>query len=414
MFRCLAEETTVRQRVSEAEFVMMMALLSTVTALAVDMLLPGFGPMRESFGLEPESTALSLTITVFFVGFGVGNLIYGPLSDAWGRRPVLLGSLALYGLAALAAAAAPTLNWLLLARFVWGVGAGGPRVVSQAVVRDRFSGSAMARVMSMIQAAFFVGPVLAPLLGATLVTIGGWRWIMGFGAVSATVAGLWSLRLVESLAPARRRTLSMRSVIEGFGLVLGNRRTTLVALSITFISGSFYSFLGTTEYVFSRIYGNGGWFVPYFSMMAVVLGIISIGVTRVLKRVDTSRVVVVAAIGFVACALTSALMTVIWGGSPPFPVWLGLFSLNNAFAVVLFPSGISLALEPMGAVAGTAASAIGAVTAAAGAGLSAITDHRLEDSVVPLVTAYSLYGTIALVVLLVALGQPLSASDDSE
>ena len=149
----------------EREFVLFIALVSAMSALAIDILLPAFEDMRPAFGLDDDSTRLSLTVTLFLMGAGVGNLFYGPIADAVGRKPTLAGSMTLYGVAALAAALAPSLGVLYASRFVWGFASAGSRTLTQAIVRDRFAGTAMARVMTLVQTAFFLAPILAPVLG---------------------------------------------------------------------------------------------------------------------------------------------------------------------------------------------------------------------------------------------------------
>lgn len=403
------EPTGPERRVGETEFVLLMALTSALTALAIDMLLPGFSGMREAFGLEPDSTDLAATITLFFVGNGIGNLIYGPMADAWGRKPVLVASLGLYGAAALAATLAPNLTVLLIARFVWGVGAGGPRVLTQAIVRDRFSGDAMARVMSLVQAAFFIGPVAAPLLGAGLVALGSWRWVMAFGVISAVITAIWSLRLQETLPVERRRPLSLRAVTGAVRIVLGHRATLLFSLSLMFISGAFFSFLSSSELIFEDVFGHGDWFVAYFSTMALLLGIMSLGINRLLRRISAGRITATAGAGMIMFSAARAVLAQATDGVPPFWIWVILFTLSNFCAVAMFPSLNSLALEPMGDLAGTAASVIGFLTSIGGAILATITDRRLGGTVAPLAFGYLLYSVIAYCCQLIALRRPSSA-----
>ncbi len=389
-----------------------MALISALTALAIDMLLPGFSGMREAFGLAPDATDLAATITIFFVGNGIGNLIYGPMADAWGRKPVLVASLALYGLAALAATLAPNLTVLLAARFLWGIGAGGPRVLTQAIVRDRFSGDAMARVMSMVQAAFFVGPIAAPLLGAGLVAIGSWRWVMAFGVVSALTTAIWSLRLQETLPVERRRRLTPRAITGSVRTVLGHRATLLFSLSLMFISGAFFSFLSSSELIFEDVFGRGDWFVAYFSIMALLLGFMSLGINRLLRRMSAGRITVVAGAGMIVFSAARVILAHSTDGVPPFWIWVVLFTLSNFCVVAMFPSLNSLALEPMGDLAGTAASVIGFLTSIGGAALATITDRRLGGTVGPLALGYLLYSAIGYGCQLMALRKSSTTAAD--
>ena len=265
----LAAVNRPEHRMGEREFVLFMALVAAMSALAIDILLPAFVEMRPAFGLDDDATDLSLTITLFLMGTGVGNLFYGPIADAVGRKPTLAGGMALYGAAALTCALAPSLGVLYASRFVWGFASGGSRTLTQAIVRDRFAGTAMARVMTLIQVAFMIAPILAPVLGKVLVEVGSWRWVMAFCAVIALAVLAWSVRLAETLDPDHRRRLSVGPVLAAFRSVIGNRTSLGYTLMVTFGFGAFLSFLASTELIFSEVYGRPGWFVPYFSAFGV-------------------------------------------------------------------------------------------------------------------------------------------------
>ena len=380
----------------EREFILFMALVSAMAALAVDMPLPAFEQMRAAFGLAPDATDLALTMTLFFMGMAVGTLFYGPISDTVGRKRVLLASMVLYGGAALVAALAPSLPVLYASRFAWGLAAAGPRTLSQAIVRDRFAGTAMARVMTLIQAAFFIGPIIAPVLGKALVEIGSWRWVMAFGIFSALAVTLWSLRMGETLAREARRSMQLGAVIIGFRTVLQNRVATGYMLANTFAFAAFYSFLASTELIFSSVYGRPGWFVPYFTTMSVVSALVALGVNRVLRSIEARRMALAAGMAYSAVSAALLGVTVAGDGVPPLLLWLVLFSLANSCHTAFFPTGISLALEPMGALAGTAASVIVFSTSLLGSLLASFTDRAIDDTVMPISVAYLGYSLIAL------------------
>ena len=383
-------------RMGEREFVLFMALLSAMTALAIDMLLPAFEEMRPVFGLDDDSPRLALTVTLFLMGAGIGNLFYGPIADAMGRKPTLTGSMVLYGLAALSAAFAPSLGVLYISRFVWGVASAGSRTLTQAIVRDRFAGTAMARVMTLVQTAFFLAPIIAPVLGKGLVEIGSWRWVMAFGVVTALLVLGWSLRLGETLDPANRRPLRLGPVLAGFRSVLRNRTALGYTLTVTFGFGAFLSFLGSTELIFANVYARPGWFVPYFSAVGVLAALVALGSNRLLHTVRASQMALGASMAFsTACAALFAA-TAAGGGLPPFMVWLVLFSLANACHVAVFPTAMSLALEPMGEMAGTAAGVLGFSASLGGSLLASFTDRAIDDSVMPIGIAYLAYSSIAL------------------
>jgi len=383
-------------RMGEREFILFMALVSAMAALAIDMPLPAFEQMRAAFGLAPDATDLALTMTLFFMGMAAGTLFYGPISDTVGRKRVLLASMVLYGGAALVAALAPSLPVLYASRFAWGLAAAGPRTLSQAIVRDRFAGTAMARVMALIQAAFFIGPIIAPVLGKALVEIGSWRWVMAFGIFSALAVTLWSLRLGETLAHQHRRELQLGAVAVGFRTVVRNRTALGYTLANTFAFAAFYSFLASTELIFSAVYGQPEWFVPYFTAMSVAAALTALGNNRLLRSIDARRVALMAGSAYSAVSAALLGVAIAGDGVPPLLLWLVLFSSANCCHTAFFPTSISLALEPMGRLAGTAASVIVFSTSMLGSLLASFTDRAIDDTVMPISVAYLGYSLVSL------------------
>ena len=383
-------------RMGRWEFVLYMGMLTSLSALAIDITLPAFEEMRPAFGLDEDSTALALTVTLFLMGAGLGNLFYGPVADAVGRKATLAGSLVLYAAAALAAALAPSLEVLYASRFVWGFAAAGSRTLRQAIVRDRFVGTAMARVMALIQTVFFIAPILAPVVGKVLVELGSWRWVMAFCAVPGLTLLAWSLRLDETLDPAHRRPLRPGAVMAGFRHVVGNRVSLGYTLSVTFSFGAFLSYLGSTELVFGDVYGRSELFVPYMSASGVIAAAVALASNRVLHRAEAHQLALGAGSAYAAASAALFAVTVASGGVPALAVWLVPFSLANALHVAVFPSVMSLALEPMGEMAGTAASVLGFSTWMLGGLLASFTDSAVDGSVMPIGVAYLTYSCAAL------------------
>jgi len=373
-----------------------MAMVSASIALAIDMLLPAMGAMRPAFDLPDDSSRLSLTITLFFLGSGVGNLVYGPLSDALGRKPVLVISLSMYGIAAVVSALAPTLAVLFAARFVWGLAAAGPRTLTQAIVRDRYSGDAMARIMSLIQTAFFLGPVIAPIMGKAIVELTSWRWVLGFGAVIACVALLWSTRLEETLSDDHRRPLQFRSVLDGFKAVLANKVTLGYAVSVTFTFGAFFSYLSSSELIFSDVLNKPGWFVPSFSLMSAVMAMVALSISRILRVVPARNLALAGSIGFATVGALFLLVALITDGRPNPVVFIAIIVAATTCNVVGFPTTNSLALEPMGAVAGTASAVIGFISSAFGGILAQIINRAIDGTVTPMALGFAVYGLFGL------------------
>ena len=382
--------------VGDREFIFLMALISATSALAVDMLLPAFSDMRAHFNLNADSTRLSLTITLFLFGTGVGNLFYGPATDALGRKPILLAGMALYATAAAVSALAPSLTVLYLARFVWGFAAAGPRVLTQAIVRDQFAGQAMARVMTLIQTVFFIAPVVGPVLGKGLVDVGSWRWPLAFGVFTGVAVIVWSVRLEETLASEDRRPLKLGASLQGFKLVVQNRIAFGYAMSVTFAFSAFFTFLASTELMFEDIFDKKSWFVPYFSIMGLLMALTALTTNRLLRRITARNLALGAGFSYSTVALLMLIVTLSTDGLPPFPVWVAIFTIMNLCHTAYFPTAISLALEPMGELAGTASAVVGFMMSLGGGALAALVDRSIEGTVTPVAIGYLVYSAAAL------------------
>jgi len=284
---------------------------------------------------------------------------------------------------------------------LWGIGCAAPRTISQAMIRDRFEGDDMARVMAIVQTIFFAGPVLAPVLGDLLVRGGGsWRLTMLFGLVIAIVIWLWSFRIPESLDSGNQRELSFSGTKQGLRVVFENRTTIGYALTLLFSGGAFYSFLSSSELIISEIFKKPTWFVPYFSITMGVMAAVALTGSRVVSQIGARRLghgALAFQMGVSLLMLTLALST---DGVPPVGLWMVLMTAQIAAMVVMMPTMTTLALEPMGALAGTAASTIGFITLAIGALLGAIIDRQITSTVTPLAVGYALYTSLAVVVVL--------------
>lgn len=384
----------------DREFIVFLGIVSAMAALAIDTILPAFGQMRETFDLAPDSTSLSLTITLFFLGNGMGFFVYGPMSDSIGRRRVLQLSLALYALASFVGAFAPTLTILYLSRFVWGFASGGPRIISQAIVRDRWSGQEMARVMTLIQTFFYIGPIFGPIVGRGLVEIGSWRWVFVFGTMVALALILWSGRLPETLAPDNQRQFDLRTTLQGMGIAARNPVTRSYGLAIAVGFGAFYSFLASSELLISDVFGRPNWFVPMFITLSLLMAMVAFMVNRLLKRVAAADLVLAAGSSFVVASCLALVIAIATNGTPAIGLFLPVFAWAVLSHAAMFPTATSLALNPMGALAGTAAAALGASISFLGAFLASFIDRALAGSVTPMAVGFLAYSTGALVLQL--------------
>jgi len=403
-----------RGSLGQREFVAFMALLSAASAIAIDTILPAFGEMRDAFGLDPESTRLSLTITLFFLGTGVGLFVAGPLADAVGRRKVLVLSLSLYGLGAIGAALAPNLAVLYLSRFVWGFAAAGPRILSQAILRDRFDGQELARAMTLVMTFFYIAPVLGPVVGKGILELGGWRWVFGSCALLAVGLIGWGTRLPETLDPANRRPFSPGATAEGLRRAAANPVTRSYGLAVVFGFGAFYAFLGSIELIVSDIYDRPGIFVWIFALFSSGMGLMAFVANRALRRVRAQDWTLGAGIVFlVASAGLLAVTSLAGDGRPPLALFIVLFGAATLGFAAVFPTANSIALHPMGALAGTAAAGLGAATTIISALLASLIDRSIDGSITPLAVGYTVYAAASLACQLVGRRQLVAAGQES-
>ena len=382
------------------EFTALLAMSMALAAIGIDMMLPAFGAIRDSLGLPESSTAVSGIVTAYFLGLALGQLVYGPLADRFGRRSVLYGGYAIYGIGALAGVFAPTLPLILASRFVWGLGAAGPRVITLAVVRDRYEGEAMSRAMSFIMAVFILVPVVAPTLGSVVVAVASWRWLFGICVAAVVAMSVWAVRLPETLAPEHRLELRFGRLVRAARHVASNRRTVGYTLAMTSLYGVFTSYLGSAEIIFKQTFGQTDTFPFIFGGLAAFIGLAMVVNARVVDRVGTMRLAHGILIAYVVGALGLTVLTLATGGTPPlwmFLVGLALMLMSHG---LLIPNFNTVAMGPMASVAGTASSVIGAVQIAVGALLGSLLDRAYDGTVRPLALGFLGYGIIALGIVL--------------
>jgi DHA1 family bicyclomycin/chloramphenicol resistance-like MFS transporter len=373
---------------SESGLVVLLAMTMSLTALGVDLLLPAFPALRVELGLDPSSTEISGFITAYFVGLAVGQLTLGPLSDRYGRKPLLTVGIVIYILGAVLSSLAPSLTLLFAARFVWGVGAAGGRVLSLAIVRDRFSGARMARMMSSIMAVFIIVPMIAPTLGAVTLRFVTWHQLVGLNVVAALII-LTSLRqLEETLPPASRRSLRAGELSAALARILRHPHSGPLVLAQAVLFGGFSSYLATSEIVYGEVFGRPRSFPLLFGGMALVMGVAAVANGRLVERYGLPAMLR-ATVGIYSLS-SVILLGVVWssGGRPP--LWLYLIVLAAVLCshAMTIPNMTSSVMEPMGDIAGLASAITGAVLIGGGALLGSFIDRAYDGTVLPLALAF--------------------------
>jgi len=389
-----------RRPLSTPEFIALIAMLFSIIAFSIDAMLPAMPQIVAALSPEAPNRA-ALIITSFVFGMGVGTLFAGPLSDAFGRRGIILGGIAVYCAGAALAWVAPTLELALAGRVIQGLGAAGPRVVSVAIVRDLYAGRQMARIMSFIFLVFTLVPALAPSIGAVIIAVTGWRGIFAAFIVFAVLGAFWLwLRQPETLPPEARRPFNTRAVLRDVREVLSNRIVRLTTLAQTFAMGCLFAVLSTTQQVFDQSFGKGAEFHFWFAAIALLAATASLVNARLVVRLGMRRMVRGALLGQLAFGIAFLALSQI-----PLPAAVQFWAYFLWNSSVFFMVGLTLgnlnaiALEPMGHMAGTTASVVGALATVGSVALAVPLALQFDGTPLPIALGVSGFVVLALMVM---------------
>lgn len=385
---------------SRVEFIALLAALMSLNALAIDIMLPALPYMGEALGISHENER-QFVVGAYMLGFGLAQLAFGPISDRFGRRAPLLAGIGIYIVCALAAVFAPDFTTLLVLRCLQGIGAASTRVITTSVVRDRYSGRDMAEIMSLTFMVFMAIPIIAPSIGQVLLLSGPWSHIFYFMAGLATLFGLWAwFRLPETLPPERRRPLSFSSVVGGFGAVFGNRVAMCYGVAGTLLFGGMFGFISSSQQIFVDIYGLGAAFPIAFAAMAGLMAVSAFLNSRMVQRYGMRRLSHLAILVYISVSL-------IWlgfslAGFLPFWLFFLLLVIIQFFFGWAASNMNALSMEPLGAVAGTAAAVFGFTQTVGGVIIGTIIGQQFNGTVIPLAAGYFILGSLTLGCVLIA------------
>jgi DHA1 family bicyclomycin/chloramphenicol resistance-like MFS transporter len=380
------------------EFVVLMAGLMSLNALAIDAMVPALPAIGDALGVADENSR-QLVVSLYVLGFGFTQIIYGPLSDRFGRKPVLGISLVLYVGCALACWAAPSFTLLLAARMAQGGAAASTRVLVVSIVRDRFEGPRMARIMSLAFLVFLLIPMLAPLFGQLTLLFASWRAIFFGLATGGAVMLAWSLiRLPETLHPEYRRPLDPRTIWDGAWQTLSNRQSLGYTFAFTLMMASLMGYINSIQQIVFDIFRRPELIAATFAGVALPMAFTSWLNSRIVERVGTRRVAHTGLALFTLSA-TIHLAIVLTRGEG---LWLFIALQGTTMACFGLASANfgALAMQPLGHVAGTASSVQGTIGTIGGALLGLLVGQSFDGSLVPMVGAFAAFGTVGLLILL--------------
>lgn len=380
------------------EFVAFVALSLVVGAVAVDLVLPALLPIGHEFGLTGTNPSQAV-IAVFLLGVGFPQLVLGPLSDCYGRRPVLIAGLLIFLAGSVLGAVAPDFPTLLAARLLQGIGAGAQRVVTFSIVRDHHSGAQMARVMSLAMSVVLLEPIVAPMLGQLILLMGSWRWLMAAVGLVAACMLVWVvLRLEESVPGGPRGAVPLRAVLADYRTVVRTREAILSMLVCGLVMGAHLGFLSSAQAIFQITFGAGLGFTLLLAAVSLAMSVASLANARLARHIGNAvliRRTLLGVVGINAAALALAVTRDL-----PLPLFLVVQACNMFAFGLLLPNLTAMSMNPLGHIAGTASSMYGFVSTTVGAVLGGIIGQCFDGSVRPLFAAYVLLGLAGLAAMM--------------
>lgn len=386
-------------RTPTIEYIILIALLSSVVALGTDIMLPGLTIIGNDLSVADPNHVHYIVMTFFF-GLAIGQLLVGPLSDSFGRKPVVYAGFALFVAGCAISLFAETWTAMLVGRALQGLGAAS-RIVTIALVRDEYSGRPMARIMSIVFAVFILVPMIAPAIGQVLIYIGGWRMTFIGLAVFALALAIWfGLRQPETLALENRRSIRAGVILSGYKEVMFSRIAFGYTLAAGLIFGAFMGYLGSAQQIFREVFGVGDLFAIYFAVAAAAIGSASLLNAKLVMQLGMFRLSVWALV--VASGTSILFLTVLLGmsGIPPLPLFMAWLLIVFFCMGIVFANLNALAMEPMGHIAGLAAAFVGAVSTFISLPFASYIGSAFNGTVYPLVIAFAVLGVASCATIL--------------
>ncbi len=383
------------------EFIAIIAIMMALTGLSIDMMLPALSAIGEAYGLS-DPNQRQLVVTSYVLGFSVGQLTFGPLSDAYGRKPMLFLGLCLFAIATLGTVLAGDFDTLLVARLVQGFGCGAPRVIAIAVVRDLYGGRRMARVMSFVLMVFIIVPVLAPSLGEGFMLLGHWQWIfLSLLAISLLLLLATMLRLPETCPPEARAPFSLRWLLGALREIVTERQTLGYTVATGFVFGCLLSYITSAQQIFVDVYKLGSLFPVVFGSISAALALAGGTNAHFVQRIGMRRLSHGALVGFLLASLLNLASTILLPQPPPLALFSALLALTFFCFGFVMPNFNALAMEPLQRIAGTGSSFFGFFTTASAAILGWAVGQQFDGTVMPLTAGYTLLSAVSLGIVFV-------------
>ncbi|WP_438863181.1 multidrug effflux MFS transporter [Neptunicella sp.] len=384
------------------EFVALMAFMTSLVALSIDAMLPALNQIGQALGTDdPHQT--HLIVSLFFFGMAIGQLFYGPFSDSKGRRAAVLSGIIIFAIGSVICLFATSLTMLLVGRVIQAFGVSGPRVATLALIRDQYQGDAMARVMSFIMMVFILVPMIAPIIGQTVLEFFHWRHIFSLFLLIALVIGVWFFkRQPETLPIQRRQPFSWNQLAISSKFILTHVQVMSYTLAMGMIFGAFLAYLSTSQTIFQTIYHTGHLFPAYFALLAFSVGFASFANGVLVIRHGMKKLSGLALIGLLVVAGILLYLTLSQNGIPP--LWQLVSTLFPMFFCIgiLFGNLNSLAMQPLGEMAGLGAAIIGSLSSLISVPIAILIGDYVSHDITPIVFGFIVFGSLSLLFVTIA------------
>ena len=380
----------------ERELVVLFALMMSLTALSMDAMLPAFPNIAETLAIE-DYQKTQWIVSAMILGMVFGEITFGPLSDAIGRKKSIVIGITIYILGSVIALSASSLTVFLVGRIVQGFGVAGPKIASRALIRDMYKGAAMARIMSFVMMVFILVPLLAPSVGQAILQVADWHWIFALLIVQASIAAIWlMLRQPETLAKENRIPLNRKRLMTDIGSILRRRDVMAFTILLGSIFGGLMLHISTAQSIFQDVYKTGDKFPLFFAMLAIGSAIISFSNGKIVQRVGMLTCVTFALSVMLIASLVLLVVAVFSQGIPSFVLFMGLGMIIFSCLGMIFGNVNAMAMEPLGKMAGLGASLISSLSSLIAIILSTLIGQFYNFTVIPLACGFVIFSTIAL------------------
>jgi DHA1 family bicyclomycin/chloramphenicol resistance-like MFS transporter len=379
------------------EFVALMATMTSLVALSIDSVLPALSQIGAYLEVT-DSRQTHLIVSVFFVGMALGQLFYGPLSDDKGRRYVIISGLIVFAVGSLVCINAESLEVMLIGRVIQAFGVSGPRVATLAVIRDKYEGEAMARVMSFIMMVFILVPMLAPIFGQTILFWFSWQHIFSSFLIYGLLIGLWFfIRQPETLPKEKRLPFSWSQLRISSKFILTHKLVMCYTLSSGTIFGAFLAYISSSQTLFQDIYDTGELFPMYFAMLAFSIGLASFINGNLVMRLGMRKLCTWAMLGWLLFSSVLTSLCFVYDGVPPLWQFVSVLFCTFFCIGILFGNVNSMAMQPLGAMAGLGAAIIGSLSSIISVPTAIFIGSFINSTITPVALGFLGFGSVSFV-----------------